>query len=284
MRGISREVLARDAAWSLADGACKDLTIEWARWENTYAAALTQAGRPAALAAPAAVCSACPITAECADLAALGLHRHPRRRGLPQRPTRPRAFPGAARTQDGMSAWQLYPHHVWPPDAGHPRVLLVMGLPERRALGATSVQDPADAAALLARLVDAHGCPATLRSIWDPLFEDLNTAAREAVHQASCAKPVAQLEPDDFIWALDTSNAATQAIGASNPSTIDDAATALKTWMHTTDQTSAPRVTARRSGSLTVDAHPCEGPGSDPQDLLPDDRAWGSRTSPSGVP
>ena len=53
---ISREVLARDAAWSLADGACKDLTIEWGRWENTYAAALTQAARLAALAEPAAVC------------------------------------------------------------------------------------------------------------------------------------------------------------------------------------------------------------------------------------
>ena len=32
--------------------------------------------------------------------------------------------------------------------------------------------------------------------------------------------------------------------------------------------------------TLTVDAHPCEGPGSDPQDFLPDDRAWGSRTPP----
>lgn len=71
MRGISREVLARDAAWSLADGACKDLTIEWGRWEKTYAAALTQAARLAALTEPAALCSACPITAECADLAEL---------------------------------------------------------------------------------------------------------------------------------------------------------------------------------------------------------------------
>ena len=33
--------------------------------------------------------------------------------------------------------------------------------------------------------------------------------------------------------------------------------------------------------SLFIDAHPCEGPGSDPQDLLPDDRAWGSRTPPT---
>ena len=50
MRGISREVLARDAAWSLADGSCKDLTIAWGRWEDMYAAALTPAARLAALA------------------------------------------------------------------------------------------------------------------------------------------------------------------------------------------------------------------------------------------
>ena len=99
MRGISREVLARDAAWSLADGACRDLTIEWGRWEDTYAAALTQAARLAALAGPTAVCSACLITAECAELAELsgytgiaagegyrngrpdlGRHRHPKQR------------------------------------------------------------------------------------------------------------------------------------------------------------------------------------------------------------
>ncbi len=71
MRGISREVLARDAAWSLADGSCKDLTIAWGRWEDMYAAALTPAARLAALAEPASVCSACPIAAECADLAEL---------------------------------------------------------------------------------------------------------------------------------------------------------------------------------------------------------------------
>jgi hypothetical protein len=29
MRGISREVLARDAAWTLDDGNCKDLTEAW---------------------------------------------------------------------------------------------------------------------------------------------------------------------------------------------------------------------------------------------------------------
>ena len=41
MRGISREVLARDAAWTLADGTCKDLTKRWAAWENGYLAAQT---------------------------------------------------------------------------------------------------------------------------------------------------------------------------------------------------------------------------------------------------
>ena len=71
MRGISREVLARDAAWSLADGNCKDLTVEWARWEATYAASLTAVARLAALVEPAALCAACPIATECADLAEL---------------------------------------------------------------------------------------------------------------------------------------------------------------------------------------------------------------------
>ncbi len=183
-----------------------------------------------------------------------------------------------------MSAWQLYPNHVWLADGGHTLVLLVMELPDRRVLGATVVQDPADAAALMARLVYAHGCPSTLRSIWDSMFEDLNAAAREAVSRAGCAKPVGRLEPDDFIWALDTGNAATQAIRASSPATIDDAATALEAWLRALARTSAARVAGRRSGSLTVDAHPCEGPGSDPQDLLPDDRAWGSRTPRPDTP
>lgn len=183
-----------------------------------------------------------------------------------------------------MRAWQLYPNHVWLAHGDHALVLLVMGLPERRDLGATVVQEPADAAALLSRLVDVHGCPATLRSIWDPMFEDLNTAAREAVPRAGCAKPVGRLDPDDFIWALDTGNAATQAIRASNPATIDDAAGALEACLNAPARTSAARVAGRRSGSLTVDAHPCEGPGSDPQDLLPDGRAWGARTQPPDAP
>ena len=71
MRGVSREVLARDAAWSLADGSCKDLTVEWARWEATYAASLTPAARQAALMEPSALCADCPIAVECADLAGL---------------------------------------------------------------------------------------------------------------------------------------------------------------------------------------------------------------------
>ena len=183
-----------------------------------------------------------------------------------------------------MSAWQLYPNHVWLADAGHALVLLVTGLPDRRVLGGTVVQDAGDAAALLARLVDVHGCPATLRSIWDPLFEDLKAAAREAVSRAGCPKSAGQLEPDDFVWALDTGNAATQAIHGANPRTVNDVATALEAWLHATARTSAARVAGRRSGSVTGDAHPCEGPGSDPQDLLPDGRAWGSRTPPPGAP
>jgi hypothetical protein len=71
VRGISREVLARDAAWSLADGSCKELTVEWAHWEATYAASLTAAARRAALTEPAALCAGCSIVTECADLAEL---------------------------------------------------------------------------------------------------------------------------------------------------------------------------------------------------------------------
>ena len=183
-----------------------------------------------------------------------------------------------------MSAWQLYPNHIWLADGGHTLVLLVMQFPDRRVLGGTVVQEPADAAALMAGLGDTHGCPETLRSIWDPLFDDLNAAAREAVRQAGCAKPVGHLDPDDFSWALDTGNAATQAIRASNPATIDDAATALARWLHAPARTSGTRVAGRRPGSLIGDAHPCEGPGSDPQDLLPDGRAWGSRPPPPDAP
>ena len=71
IRGISREVLARDAAWSLADGACKDLTARWAAWEQAYLSAEALHDRAIALVAPAEICAACPITAECADLAQL---------------------------------------------------------------------------------------------------------------------------------------------------------------------------------------------------------------------
>ena len=74
VRGISREVLARDAAWSLADGSCKELTTAWAVWESRYAAAATAQSRLAALAEPTAVCASCPITAECADLAELSCY------------------------------------------------------------------------------------------------------------------------------------------------------------------------------------------------------------------
>lgn len=69
MRGISQRVLARDMAWTLADGDCKDLTQQWDAWEKTYAAARTTAQRADALTEPATVCRTCPITYECSELA-----------------------------------------------------------------------------------------------------------------------------------------------------------------------------------------------------------------------
>lgn len=69
MRGISREVLARDAAWSLADGNCKGMAARWGPWERHYLSAEAVDDRARALSAPAAVCEGCPILTECADLA-----------------------------------------------------------------------------------------------------------------------------------------------------------------------------------------------------------------------
>ncbi len=74
MRGISREVLARDAAWELADGKCKELTERWAAWENAYLAAQAVADRARILIDPAAVCADCTIAVECRDLAELSLY------------------------------------------------------------------------------------------------------------------------------------------------------------------------------------------------------------------
>lgn len=71
MRGASREALARDTAWTLADGHCKDLTQRWNHWENAYLAAEAVDQRARLLIAPAEVCAGCPITVECADLAEL---------------------------------------------------------------------------------------------------------------------------------------------------------------------------------------------------------------------
>lgn len=71
MRGLSREVLARHAAWTLAEGNCKALTRRWAAWEDIYLSSEAIADRSRALIAPAEVCAGCPITTECADLAEL---------------------------------------------------------------------------------------------------------------------------------------------------------------------------------------------------------------------
>lgn len=71
VRGISLEVLARNAAWTLSEGACKDMTIRWSTWEAGYLAADVLSDRAVALVDAAAVCARCPIVAECADLAVL---------------------------------------------------------------------------------------------------------------------------------------------------------------------------------------------------------------------
>lgn len=61
MRDMSREVLARDAAWSLADGNCKGMAAEWGAWERTYLAADAIDDRARTLLAPSAICAGCPI-------------------------------------------------------------------------------------------------------------------------------------------------------------------------------------------------------------------------------
>ena len=71
MRDISRKALARDAAWTLADGNCKGMAARWGAWERTYLAADAIDDRTRALLAPGQVCCLCPIVAECADLAQL---------------------------------------------------------------------------------------------------------------------------------------------------------------------------------------------------------------------
>ncbi len=71
MRPISRTALARDAAFHLGDGACKDLTLEWSRWEDIHADAATAAARDAALQQAVSVCERCAVTRGCADQAQL---------------------------------------------------------------------------------------------------------------------------------------------------------------------------------------------------------------------
>lgn len=71
MRDISREVRARDAAWTLADGNCKGLATSWGRWEKAYLDAETIDDRARSLLAAAEVCAECPIVSQCVDLAEL---------------------------------------------------------------------------------------------------------------------------------------------------------------------------------------------------------------------
>jgi hypothetical protein len=109
VRDISRKALARDAAWTLDDGNCKELTQQWAAWENAYLAAQAIADRARQLVEPAAVCAQCPITTECADLAQLsgytgiaGRDRLPQRRDpTPTALRDPHPHQGQARRECG---------------------------------------------------------------------------------------------------------------------------------------------------------------------------------------
>ena len=116
---------------------------------------------------------------------------------------------------------------------------------------------------------------------WDPLFEDLRAPIRQALDQSGYPTSTVYIDPGDYWWAVQTGIDAVRAVRMSHPDSIDDATSSLEAWMRG-HREEPPN--AQDTDTLTVDAHPCEGPGSDPQDLLPDDRAWGSRTPPTDAP
>lgn len=65
MRGLSKEVLARDAAAGLYRAACKDERDLWTRQELQHASAATQSEARQAALPLLEVCARCPIVAEC---------------------------------------------------------------------------------------------------------------------------------------------------------------------------------------------------------------------------
>jgi hypothetical protein len=114
MRGISREVLARDAAWTLDDGNCKDLTQRWAAWENAYLAAKPSPTEPDSSSNPPPSVPMCPITTECADLAQLsgytGIAAGSATATAPPTPTAPATPSPAPRSQrERTPAGQRHP-------------------------------------------------------------------------------------------------------------------------------------------------------------------------------
>ena len=112
----------------------------------------------------------------------------------------------------------------------------------------------------------------------DSVAEDAHTPVRSALallHSASVTG-----------WLAGRMNILLVAPGRHAGLTPDDLS-AVTDWIDThtaTPSLSSRGATGATRPTLTDDAHPCEGTGSDPQDFLPDDRAWGSRTPPPSRP
>lgn len=73
MRGISRVVLARDAAAYLGDGACRELGQMWNQHERVLAAAgdVDEQAKAAAARPLLEVCGTCPVRQSCREWAEL---------------------------------------------------------------------------------------------------------------------------------------------------------------------------------------------------------------------
>lgn len=65
MRGIDRQVLARDASAALVAAACKEQRDLWNRYEDEHAAAVTKEQARAAAEPLLEVCAPCPIIQAC---------------------------------------------------------------------------------------------------------------------------------------------------------------------------------------------------------------------------
>lgn len=83
-----RDAVASGMAITLPDGACKELTVEWARWEATRHVPTPQPERQAAVDAAAGVCGTCQVIDECRELAEVSRYTG-FAAGLPYRNGRP---------------------------------------------------------------------------------------------------------------------------------------------------------------------------------------------------